>query len=97
MLTARKYINRPIFNIIITTFIRMHTKYFLCKFDDLDPLACYLEDPSDGKAIVYHTITMSFAHHFCDEGYQLIGSFQRNCSNNGNWTGTSPHCVLIGM
>lgn len=28
----------------------------------------------------------------CDKGYKLLGSFTRNCLNDGSWNGKTPQC-----
>jgi len=33
----------------------------------------------------------------CKPGYWLTGSTERNCLENGTWTGDQPLCVLLGM
>ena len=32
----------------------------------------------------------------CKPGYWLSGSTERNCLENGTWTGEQPLCVLLG-
>ena len=50
----------------------------------------------DGGQVQYHvTGGVSVAIYQCNPGYTLSGNVYRVCQNDGNWTGSVPHCDPI--
>ena len=41
------------------------------------------------------TVFGTRAVYSCAEGFQIVGSNERTCETNGNWTGVEPHCEGI--
>ena len=51
-----------------------------------------LSDPSNGQVTLTGTTFGSTATYECDSGSILVGSLERTCQDDGNWSGTDPTC-----
>ena len=72
-------------------------------FDSVHRHTLYISDcgePEASKGTIVlspATVAGSQALYSCDTGYfQLKGDSSRTCLNEGTWSGSSPHCVVIG-
>ena len=45
-------------------------------------------DPAEALSTTFG----STVNHTCNEGYRLIGDFQRECLGNGSWSAPLPTC-----
>jgi len=52
-----------------------------------------LRPPANGAVNVSDVAVGSTAEYSCDGGFRLLGLKQRNCLQNGTWTGTEPTCM----
>lgn len=51
-----------------------------------------LTNPVRGQVLYTGTSPGSTAQYVCFDGYQLIGDANRECQNDGTWTGSEPIC-----
>lgn len=51
-----------------------------------------LEAPKDGQVHVTGASFGAIAQYRCIPGFQLVGSANRTCLENGQWSGTEPLC-----
>ena len=92
-------------NMYVTVVIIIEAPFFLalgCQPQYLvsnKPLNASLANGSlsiDGGQVQYsQTGAVSVAVYQCNPGYTLSGNVYRLCQNDGNWTGSVPHCDRI--
>ncbi|XP_077984689.1 sushi, von Willebrand factor type A, EGF and pentraxin domain-containing protein 1-like [Glandiceps talaboti] len=54
-----------------------------------------LDPPTNGKLQSSSQTYLSMATISCDEGFTLVGSHERMCTAEGNWTGQSTYCNIV--
>ena len=52
-----------------------------------------LTNPENGKVMFESTAVGTIASYFCDSGYDLQGTSQRECLSSGMWYGDEPTCL----
>ncbi|XP_065179368.1 sushi, von Willebrand factor type A, EGF and pentraxin domain-containing protein 1-like [Sycon ciliatum] len=60
-----------------------------------DGSCCCLERPRNGGKIGDQATLGSIVQYECDDGYELVGSAQRQCQADGTWTGDAAFCLLL--
>ena len=54
-----------------------------------------LSNPTNGGVVINDStrVVGSIATYSCDDGFLLSGSIERECQDNGMWSGNEPLCI----
>ena len=79
----------------------LHNTYHLIMQNNCILLLIYLSvceslnNPSNGEVVINDStrVVGSIATYNCDGGFFLSGSIERECQDNGTWSGDEPRCI----
>ena len=61
------------------------------------PVCESLNNPTNGEVVINAStrVVGSVATYTCDDGFLLSGSDERECQDNGMWSGPEPLCNIV--